>query len=362
MASALFRDILFSCGLLLVFAGLAWIARFALNTYGHRLTQRTETDMDDLVLNVLRGPVVMGVLLLGMYLAVIRLPIVPGGKVDRIFMAMSSLIGVYVVWRLVNALLNRYATAIAAQAGGEVGTQFLLIRKIINIAILIVGLILILDQLGYQLTPIVTSLGIAGLAVALALQDTLANFFSGLYLMIDKPIKVGDYIKLDSGEEGFIDTIGWRSTHIRLWSNNIVVIPNSKLSQSVITNYSIPDAQVKVYVSGGVSYDSDLDEVERITLEVARETMGRVPGASKSWNPVMRYKEFADSNINFIVVLMAESVTAQYLLSHEFMKALFRRYKQEGIEISFPMRNVILTRITNQSAAGQGVPEEVLRR
>lgn len=131
--------------------------------------------------------------------------------------------------------------------------------------------LLVLSALGISITPFIASLGIGSMAVALAMQDTLSNAFAGVHIMIDKPIGRGDYIGLDDGREGFVEAVGWRSTRLRLFSNNIVIIPNSKLAGSVITNYEMPEARASVKIDCGVHYDSDLDHVERVVIEEAKK-------------------------------------------------------------------------------------------
>ncbi|MBO8143116.1 MAG: mechanosensitive ion channel family protein [Thermodesulfobacterium sp.] len=213
---------------------------------------------------------------------------------------------------------------------------------IIKIVIFFIGFILILNTLNINITPFITSLGIAGLAVGLALQDTLSNFFAGLYILISKKIKPGDYISLDSGIEGYVEDITWRNTTIRQLPNNIVIVPNSKLASSIITNYYLPEKELAVLVQVGVSYNSDLEKVERVTIEVAKEVMKEVPGGVPNFEPFIRYHTFGDFSINFTVILRAQSYVDRYLVTHEFIKRLHKRYKEEGIEIPFPIRTVYL--------------------
>ncbi len=194
---------------------------------------------------------------------------------------------------------------------------------------------------GVKVTTVLASLGIAGLAVGLALQDTMANLFAGFCLVADRSIRAGDYIKLENGDKGFVETVGWRNTRIRLWANNIVLIPNAKLTQSIITNMALPDHALSVYTWCGVSYDSDLERVEAVSIEVAGQVLKAFEGSDLSYDPVLRYKKFADSNIEFLVIFRAVDVGAQYRLQHEFIKALHKRFKDEGIEISFPVRKLV---------------------
>ena len=215
-------------------------------------------------------------------------------------------------------------------------------QNVTKITIFVLGGMIVLQTLGISITPLVTAMGIGGLAAALALQDTLSNLFSGIHILIARQIKVGDYIRLDTGEEGYVTDITWRNTTLRALPNNIHVIPNSKLSQAVITNYNLPQRELSVLVQVGVSYDSDLQKVERVTIEVAKEVMREVQGGVPEFEPFIRYHTFGDFSINFTVILRAKEFVDQYLIKHEFIKRLHRRYKEEGIEIPFPIRTIYM--------------------
>lgn len=212
----------------------------------------------------------------------------------------------------------------------------------LKVLIFIIVFILILHTLGINITPFITTLGIAGLAVGLALKDTLENFFAGLHILIAKQIKPGDFIKLESGEEGFVEDITWRTTTIRLLSNNMVIIPNSKLSQSIILNYHLPESHTSVIVQLGVSYASDLEKVEKITLDEAKKLMKEHPQGIPEFEPVLRFHTFGDFSINFNVILRVREPDARFVVVHEFIKRLHKRYREEGIEIPFPIRQVYL--------------------
>ena len=189
-------------------------------------------------------------------------------------------------------------------------------------------------------TPIIASLGITSLAVALALQPTLENFFSGVQLIMDKPIRVGDYIELDSGEQGFVDKIGWRSTWIRMLPNNTVIMPNSVLSQSKVINYFYPSKELSVPVEVGVHYNSDLEHVERVTLEVAREILHSHKWGVSEYETFVVYTGFGDSSINFTVMLRAKEYFNRFWVKSAFIKALHKRFAEEGINIPFPIRAI----------------------
>jgi small-conductance mechanosensitive channel len=206
-----------------------------------------------------------------------------------------------------------------------------------KILILVIGVLILLQYLGISITPVLTALGVGGLAVALALQDTLSNIFAGIQILLSRQIKPGDYVRLDSGSEGYISDISWRNTSIRTAANNMVIIPNSKLSNTVTTNYELPEQEMAVPVNGVVSYSSDLDTVERIALEAGRDVMKEVPGGVAEFEPSIRFTSFSDFGIQFAVNLRAKSFQDQYLIRHEYIKRLHKRFAEQGIEIPFPM-------------------------
>jgi small-conductance mechanosensitive channel len=238
------------------------------------------------------------------------------------------------------------------------------IEIIIKIVFVGVGSMIILDNLGISITPILTTLGIGSLAVAIALQDTLGNFFAGLYVKADRFIEPGQYVRLESGEEGYVAHIGWRSTRIRMLPNNMVIVPNSKIVQSIITNYYLPEKELAVLVQVGVHYDSDLRKVEQVTCEVAKEVLESVAGGVPSFDPFIRYHTFNQSSIDFSVILRGREFVDNFLIKHEFIKRLHARYKEERITIPFPIRTVYLQpgAANNNEVIGAGQQATVRNR
>ncbi len=205
----------------------------------------------------------------------------------------------------------------------------------------VLGLLVVLNGLGLSITPMLTALGVGGLAVALALQEPLANFFAGLFLTLAGQVRVGDYVKLDGGQEGYVTDFSWRSTRLRMLANNLVIVPNAKLAQAIVVNHHLPSQDLAVLVEVGVDYASDLTEVERIVGKVGREVMMEVPGGVREFEPFIRYHTFADSSVNFTVILRAKEFVDQYLVKHEFIKRLHTRFNEHGIVIPFPIRTVV---------------------
>ncbi|MBB5337018.1 mechanosensitive ion channel family protein [Pectinatus brassicae] len=215
-----------------------------------------------------------------------------------------------------------------------------LLTNIISFIIYAVGIIIILQYLGISVTPLLTALGVGGMAVALGLQDTLANIFSGLHIILSKQLQIYDFVKLSNGETGQVVDITWRFTKIQTPSNNIIIVPNKDIASTTITNYNMPKEAVSFYLTIGISYDSDLDLVEQVTIDTARSVLDKIEHHI-DYDPVIRFFEFADSSINFNVILKTNVFLNQYLIKHEFIKALTKRYRQENIDIPFPIRTII---------------------
>ncbi len=311
--------------------------------------------VDDFNLNVksiffhaLRGIPINFCLMTGLYW-IVNTSKLPAGLM-RIF---SYFLFTVIIFTLTRVVARTLSGIVAMKLSGKGdSSQSTLLDTILKTAIYASGILIVLQYYGISVAPILTAMGVGGMAVALGLQETLANIFSGLQLILSKQMKVNDYIKLSTGDEGRVTDINWRFTTITPASDaSVVVIPNKTIASSITTNYSMPRDDIVIAIPIGVSYDSDLDEVERITVEVARDAMMRVDGYQPTWDdngidrnplaPSVRFQSFGDSSIDFNVFLHSTQFKAQYLLKHEFIKDITRRYRQEGIEIPYPIRTVI---------------------
>ncbi len=305
---------------------------------------QTKTTIDDEILKAIRKPLYFGIIIVGSNFALSSINVLKSfsGLITQMATLILILLGVSVTVKMVNILIRLSASEIAQRTHTKIDDKFLpIFSKMSKLVIYSIALMLILSEFGIQITPLLAGLGIGGLAVALALQPTLSNFFSGTYILTDGSIKIGDYIELqEMGTKGYVDDIGWRSTKIRTLPNNIVIVPNAKLADSVVTNYYAPTTDMALVVPVGVSYESDLEKVEKITVEVAKKVLKDTPGGVKDFEPFIRYSEFGDSNINFSVILRVQTFVDQYLVKHEFIKQLKKHFDKEGIEISYPARSV----------------------
>ncbi len=216
--------------------------------------------------------------------------------------------------------------------------------NIIKFSVIFVGLILILNQAGIKLTPILTALGIGSLAVALALQDTLANFFAGINILLSKQIAKGDYIKLDSGQEGTIIEVNWRVTLMKTISNTVISVPNSKLSSAIVTSFQFRKAEISASVNCGVAYGSDLERVEKIAILATQEILYKCEDSVKTYTPIVHFIGFEDSSINFILIFRVKNIYARSFIQSEVFKNLYKKLNEEKIEIPFPQRVVKLNK------------------
>lgn len=304
---------------------------------------RSSFRFDTIVLSAIRSP--LSILIFTVNLIILKQVLVylefDTAPYDDYFDRGAQLLLIIALLRFADTFSSGAISSYAESS--QVRNSQSIIKGIARGAIYGIGGLVLLSAVGIPVTPIVASLGIGSLAVALALQPTLENFFSGVQLIVDKPIRVGDFIELDSGEQGFVEKIGWRSTWIRMLPNNMVIMPNSSLSQSKLINYYYPEKELSVPVEASVHYDSDLEHVEKVTLEVARHILTTHEWGVPEYNTFVLFHTFANSSVNFTVMLRAKEYVNRFWVKSAFIKALHKRYKEEGIVIPFPISAINLT-------------------
>src|SRR3989338_808190 len=315
----------------------AKILYFIINRYIKRITRKTKTDIDDKLLAALQKPFIGGAVLIGVYFSLLQIDYLRQGigLMNDIFFVLGVLWAFFVLHRLTKVAMEKW---IALNPGFQSMPR--LVIKSVNAFVYLVGFMVILRHFNVEITPWVATLGIGGIAVGFALQDILSNFFAGLHIISDKPIRIGDFIEMEGGVSGYVEDIGWRSTRIRTLPNTLIVVPNSKIASTIITNDSLPVPEMSVVIQCGVDYSSDLEKVEKVTIDAARKIQKTIKGAVKDFEPFIRYHTFGDSNINFSIILRVESFVDRYLVTHELIKSLKKRYDKEAIEISWPVRKV----------------------
>ncbi|MFE7645855.1 mechanosensitive ion channel family protein [Streptomyces phaeoluteigriseus] len=317
---------------------LAFLSRTLLRWLGKH-AKRTRWSGDDVVVDALRTVVPWAALVGGGAAAAAVLPLTRA--VQHTVNQSLTVLLIFAVTVSAARVIAGLVQSVTHSRSGVAGSATIFVN-ITRVLVLALGFLVALQSLGVSIAPMLTALGVGGLAVALALQDTLANLFAGIHILASKTVQRGDYIRLSSGEEGYVEDINWRQTTVRNLSNNLVVIPNGQLAASNMTNFMRPEQQLTILVQAGVAYDSDLEHVERVTCEVVTEVMTEITGAVPDHEPLVRFHTFGDSRIGFTVILGVGEFSDQFRIKHEFIKRLHRRYQAEGIRIPAPTRTVAL--------------------
>ena len=323
---------------LAVWVALSFFISHAFDQYIRRSAEKSKTRLDTILIGALHGPILIFLILMGGWVALGAVELAP--KMARfaqigISLAVASILILGSV-KIYHGILMEYGRRYEPLKP-SLGILDLLGKALI----ILIGLLITLDSLNISITPLLTTLGIGGLAVALAFKDTLANFFAGLYILADRPIRMGDYIKLEGGPEGYVEGVGWRSTRIRNPSDKIVIIPNSKVSESIITNYFLPEKRMPLLVNISVSYASDTRRVERILLEEANRAVSEIEGMLPEPAPLVRFiPGFRESSLDFTLICQVREFVDQYYVQHELRHRILERLRKEEIEIPFPQRTV----------------------
>ncbi|MEL4898671.1 mechanosensitive ion channel family protein [Crocosphaera sp. Alani8] len=218
-----------------------------------------------------------------------------------------------------------------------------------KIVIYSLGVLIILQSIGIRITPLLTALGVGGVSIGLALQTPLANLISGVSIVMSGKVQPGNYISLASGESGYVVDVELKYTVLKEITDNLLVIPNSKIISGSFKNFSLPDKVFVLPVTLDVAYDSDLETVEKVTLEVANNLLKEKTVEDKSLEeseeeniikPSILYNNFDYFSINLTIYLkIYEQEFFEHLeVKHQFLKELHKRYKAEGIEIPFPIK------------------------
>lgn len=328
---------------LLVFCitlALGFLVRRLLFSALERWARKTAGQIDDLVVRAIRGPFMIWVLMLAIHLA---------AQVSLLPEKISALIAKFLLFLLITSL-----TIVGAKLASEIvkiyGARMQgalpvtsLTQNLAQLFVVVIGILIFLNSLGIPITPLLTALGVGGLAVALGLQDTLANFFAGFYVSLAGYVRLGDYIKLNSGEEGHVNDIAWRSTTIKTLSNNLIIIPNLRLAQAIVTNYSLPEKRISFSIPVSVGCDCDPDQIETILGEEAWKGAEEIKGLLAEPAPAVRFNPgFGSSSLDFTLTCHVSDFVEQYSVQHELRKRILKRFRRENIEIPIPAQTVFI--------------------
>jgi small-conductance mechanosensitive channel len=315
--------------------GVGYLVRAIVASRLTKLVKFTVVNWDDVVLDELLRRIPFWSLLIGLWLAVAKWPLSP--STHTLATRVISALGVASVTLAVAAMSSKLVRAYGPRLNPAAPVSALS-QNLVRILVTMLGVLVIIRSFGYDITPMLTALGVGGLAVALALQEPLSNLFAGVFVTFAGQLRIGDYVKLDAGAEGYIADFNWHSTRIHAPAGNLIIVPNAKVAQAIATNFSHPQKDMGFGVDLGVDYASDLQHVERVTTDVAREVMRDVPGGMPDFEPSIRYHALGDYSVRFSVNLRAREFVDQPLLKHEFVKRLHARFQAEGIVVPFPVQ------------------------
>ncbi len=345
---------------------IAFIAHKVFFPLSLRIARRIPSNLDSRIINATRWPLNLGIIVVGGYLAVT----VPEG-IDPRFESLAGkwigttalALGVLAMAMALTQVLQWYLEELANRPEQVLDQRLApLLRRIGTVLIYGLAGLLMLDLLSINISPLIAGLGLGGLAVALAIQPTLSNLFAGTYVMTEGVVSPGDYIQLEGSVAGYVVDVGWRSTRIRTWTNNLVVIPNSKFADTIITNYNRPEPPVNVFLTCGVSYDSNLFMVERVCHEIMEQVLEEGPDGVKEYGGWFGFDSFGDSNVNFWLFLQAKDRLASFTLQSTVVQRVHERLREEGIVINYPMRTVQLAGLDAPIPMASPVGERLPRR
>ncbi len=296
---------------------------------------RTASPNGDLIATGLRGMPILWSTLIALHLALTVAPVSPELRVIGQRMLVVGIV-ISATW-----LAMRVATGVIGARGGQEGRGATIFANIARIAVLVIGVLVAFQTLGIQIAPILTALGVGGLAVALALQPTLSNLFSGIQILMTRKINPGDFIRLSSGEEGFVTDISWRETTIRTLPNNLVMIPNANLATSQVTNYSLPEPEIGFAVTIAVAHGSDLAVVRAALLEEAIAVQSGDPGAVPGFVPAVLIGGISESAVELLVVMRTKDFLGQGGMKSALYERVLARLARDGIQLPVPTRTII---------------------
>jgi small-conductance mechanosensitive channel len=311
---------------------LGWITEYLIKRRLIRMSQALGLSSFTVIAKGFKGLLWIIILLEGVYAAIsmLNLPAPQLILLRKVSISAVLLVVTHAMMRISTGFVEIYA-----QRNQHMSPIFSssLLRNITRGTVYTIGILITLETIGISVTPILTALGVGGLAVALALKDTLSNMFAGIQLMATRQITIGDYIMLESGQEGAVTDIHWRFTVLKALKGNSIVIPNAKLASAIVANYSIRDKQLRAYIHLTIGHANDLQLVEQVILQVVQQTLGVVNLANQDSIRV-RFQTVTEFGINILIIIPISEYLDQFATSHEVVRELHSAFRQQGITFS----------------------------
>ena len=310
-----------------------------------RMAHKSNWAGDDLIIRTLSPWLIPWFTVFGIYLGLKRV-----SMEDKYHQWLESGIVIFFILSITIILAKVLSglTAIRDTKSGKISSSSSIVGNIVKVIVYCLGILMILQSVGIKITPILTALGVGGLAVALALQDTLSHLFAGIQIVSTKKINTGDYIKLDSGQEGIVEDVNWRYTSVRVGINSIFIVPNSKIASIIVTNFDYPSREFVSDTLISVEYTSDLDKVERVTVDVIKTLQQTVKECVRDFEPFILYQQFGPNSIDLRAYIRVKDFASQGKVRHEFIKLLKRRYDEEGIRLAASTQITLLNNVNDK--------------
>jgi small-conductance mechanosensitive channel len=333
------NGIIYAIATIVVGLILAGIAKVVVR-WLKKIAETTETQWDDIIITAFGTPVQIGIIAISVYIALKYFGIVPTQYEwiisDKVINSLCIVIGTWIASSLLHDIILIYGHAIAEKTDSDWDDRIIdLLELAARYIIWFSGIMLILANLEINITPFLAGAGIAGLALALAAQDLISNFFGGAIITVDKPFKIGDRIKVDV-YIGEVVSVGARSTRIKTLDDQIVTIPNNKITSNIIVNYAEPDQKLRITIPVTVAYGSDIPRVKRCLLEIAQDVIKNADILVEEPAPKVFFLEFGDSSLKFVMYVWAKMYNLPDDVRDAINTRIAERFAAEGIEIPFP--------------------------
>lgn len=321
----------------LLFVAIAKIVAVVLRKYLKKITERTKTKFDDVLLEKIEPFLIYVIVLIGVRFVLLHIGIM-NLLISRIINSFIAILAVYFVIIIIEMFINFWGTSWAKRTKSGVDAMLPLVHKFSKVVLIIACLMFILDIWDKDLTGFVAGLGIVGIVLGFALKDSLGNIFGGISIILDKTYRIGDRIKIDSGESGIVYDISLRSTKIKTWDNDIIIIPNGKMANSKIQNYVQPSIKSRGVIEFFVAYGSDVDKVKRVIIKAIK----KVENVLDEPAPSVDFMKMNDFSLDFKAKFWVDDVAKRYGTKENATSVIYKTLKKEGINIPFPTRTVYL--------------------
>jgi small-conductance mechanosensitive channel len=308
--------------------------------------EKTDTKWDDIIIAAFGFPVQIAIVVISVYFAITWFNILPENArwlLDPAYVsAFYIVISAGIISSFLHDIIATYGRMLAGKSETDMDDRLVdLLELVVKYVVWFAAIMAILSVFNIDINPFLAGAGIAGIAVALAAQDFISNFFGGAIITVDKPFKVGDRIKVDD-YYGNVLSVGTRSTRLQTLDFQVVTIPNNKLTTNVIINYSEPEERLRITIPVSVAYGTNPKRVKTILLEIARESIKKTPYLLEDPAPTVFFTEYADSSLNFILRVWMRKYNTPDDVKDDINIRIFERFAAEGIEIPFPQMEVTM--------------------